>query len=125
MPIAFQNQVFHRVRSNNTFPIYCILPYPQGHPVDPNFVPRLLVHSVFPPIRYFRRRFLLKMQPIHSVLFHSILCRIFLSSLTVPYTSSFFHTTNVSYILHFSLAPHCKTSDNRTTKRKNKIPGKN
>ena len=69
----------------------------------------LILPSLFPSITSFRRQFLRKMWPIQLAVLLFIVCRIFLSSLTLRNIFFTFHTIRPND-LHPSLAAHFKTS---------------
>jgi hypothetical protein len=88
-PWSLSNRLLHRVRSSaSSFNFQ----YPFVSLRCLRLLPRLsLLSSLFPSITCFRRQFLLKMRPTQLVFLLFIVCRIFLSSLTLRNTSSFSH----------------------------------
>jgi len=62
------------------------------------FLPRLTILPIFPSITCFRRQFLHNMWPVQLAFFSSVLCGMFLFTLNLCNTFSFFHPFSA---LHF------------------------
>jgi len=94
--VTFPKWVLHTVQSsassfNIKYPLFSLRTSSSSSCLY--LLPHLCVTSIlpfiFPSVRCFRRQFLCQMWPIHLAFLLFIVCRIFLSSFTLCYTSSF------------------------------------